>query len=93
MYASPSARRQHRLDDRDNLIRELAAHYNLPSGRQIAAAINADLRRHRIDTPLPADNKRALLRRILVLIANGKIPGAGQIGDVLAGKRSRNGGG
>jgi hypothetical protein len=39
------------------------------------------------------DTKRELLHRSFDLIGTGKIPGAGQIGDILAGKRSRIGGG
>jgi hypothetical protein len=78
---------QHRLDERDNLLIELAAHYDLPSGRKIARAINADLRHHRIDTSPPTDSKRVLLRRILVLIGDGKLPGAVQIRSILAGAR------
>jgi hypothetical protein len=86
-HGGKNAMLQHRLDERDKLLIELAAHYDLPSGRKIAKAINADLRHHRIDTSPPADSKRVLLWRILVLIGDGKLPGAVQIRSILAGAR------
>ena len=87
MHASPSARRRRRLAARDAAIGELAALYDLPSGRQLADAVHRDLRRHRTDTAPPVDSKRALLRRILVLGA-GKLPGPAHIRAVLAGLKS-----
>ena len=88
MYASPSARRRRRLAARDAAIGELAALYDLPSGRQLADAVHRDLRHHRIDTAPPVDSKRVLLRRILVLGGAGKLPGPAHIRAVLAGLKS-----
>jgi hypothetical protein len=90
---SPSALRRRRLDERDSAICDLVAHYDLASGRQLAEAVHRDLVRyaasgHRVNTAPPADAKRALLHQILDLIGGGKIPGAEQIREILAGKRS-----
>jgi hypothetical protein len=42
-YASPSARRHRRLDQRDEAIRQLAAEYDLAGGRALVRAIHRDL--------------------------------------------------
>jgi hypothetical protein len=81
-----------RLDERDELILQLVAHYDLTKSRKIAAAIHSDLVRygasgHRVNRAPPADDKRALLHRVLDLIGDGKIPGAVQIRSILSGGR------
>jgi hypothetical protein len=93
MYASPSARRQRRLGQRDDAILALAQLYRATSGRALAAAINTDLRRYsasgyRVNAAPPADDRRALLHRVLDLVGDGKIPSVGQIRGILAGMRS-----
>src|ERR1700680_1375771 len=86
-YGSANALRQWRLDDRDAAIRQLAALYDAASGRALARAIHTDLRRHRIDTAARTDDRRVLLRKILVLIGAGKIPGVVQLKSILSGGR------
>jgi hypothetical protein len=92
-HFSANALKLRRLDRRDDVIRQLRQLYDLDSGRQIAEAINRDLHRYgasgfRVNKVPPADEKRGLLHRVLDLIGTGEIPGAGQIREILAGKRS-----
>jgi hypothetical protein len=93
-YGSANALRQWRLDDRDAAIRQLAAHYTLPSGRQLAAAIRADLIRYAASgyqhkrLSVAVSDKRSLLHRVLDLVGAGKLPGITQMRTILAGMRS-----
>ena len=45
-HCSPSALRRRMLDQRDNVIRQLAAHYTATSGRALADALRRDLLRY-----------------------------------------------
>jgi hypothetical protein len=93
-YGSANALRQWRLDDRDAAIRALAALYDATSGCALAEVVRRDLARYgasgyRVNTAqTPTDAKRPLLHRVLDLVGAGKIPSAGQIREILAGKRS-----
>jgi hypothetical protein len=91
-HGGKNALNQRRLDARDAAIRELAAGRTEGSGRALAKAIRTDLIRYgasgyRRSAP-PADDRRALLHKILDLVGDRKIPSAGQLREILAGKRS-----
>ncbi|MEI9987142.1 MAG: hypothetical protein WDN69_30735 [Aliidongia sp.] len=78
--------RQHRLDARDEAIREAAQLFDVTSGKGQANALHQALVRFR---PQPrdgdrGDHKRDLLLRILAL-GSGKIPSESHLRDVLAG--------
>src|SRR5437868_10982678 len=90
-HCSPSALRRRVLDQRDDVIRQLAAHYTATSGRALAEVISRDLRRYGASgyqvNPAPADDKRGLLHRALDL-GGGKTPGPANIRRILGGLNS-----
>jgi hypothetical protein len=91
-YGSANVLRQWRLDDRDAAIRQLAAGYAEGSGRALADVLHRDLLRYaasgyRVNPAPPADDRRAMLHRVLDLIGGGKVPSAVQLRSILAGVR------
>jgi len=80
------------LDQRDNVIRQLAAHYTATSGRALADALRRDLLRYAASAYRfernrpPEDPMRVLLHRILA-IGDGRVPSFELIRRALGGSK------